>query len=45
MAAQLNENTQYIDPAIDGLLVNALVYISENNLDAELKIKHAKLKK
>lgn len=38
MAAQLNENTQYIDPATGELLSNGLVYIGENNLDAELNL-------
>jgi hypothetical protein len=36
MTAQLNENTQYIDSVTGELLVNGLVYIGENNLDAEL---------
>lgn len=38
MAAQLNENTQYIDPTTGELLSNGLVYIGENNLDAELNL-------
>jgi len=36
MAAKLNENTQYIDSTTGELLVNGLVYIGANNLDAEL---------
>lgn len=36
MASQLNENIQYIDSATGELLNNGLVYIGENNLDAEL---------
>lgn len=38
MTAQVNENTQYIDPTTGELLSNGLVYIGANNLDAELNL-------